>query len=84
MIKMKKGWQEKMVIKSKEIKLKNGQTVILRSPLPSDAESFLDCKRVTLTETYFMARYPEESTATVEKEVENLKLIAEDKDNFML
>lgn len=73
-----------MLIESKDIKLKNGLSVSLRSPQPCDAEAFRECMRVTSAETYFMARYPEEITSTVEMEEERLRLIAEDKNDFML
>lgn len=55
-----------MKIGEKEIRLKNGQTAILRSPTAEDALAQYDLRRATSEETYFMARYPEELEAREE------------------
>ena len=73
-----------MYIKSKAVKLKNGQTVILRSPDMFDAEQLLEHMKKTSAETYFMSRYPEEITVSVESQSRFLQMIENDSDNFML
>ena len=73
-----------MIIQEKEITLKNGQNVILRSPGAEDAEAVIRHIQITSGETHFMARYPEEFTMTVEEEQAFLKKLAEDKDDFMI
>ena len=50
-----------MIITEKQITLKCGQAVTLRSPSPDDTESMAAHLRITSGETYFMARYPEEA-----------------------
>lgn len=73
-----------MYIKSKSVQLKNGQTVILRSPDMFDAEQLLNHMRLTSGETEFMSRYPEEITVSVEAQSRFLQMIENDADNFML
>lgn len=55
-----------MRIQEKEIILKDGRSVLLRSPGPEDAAAVEEHRRVTSEETYFMARYPEERQSDVE------------------
>lgn len=55
-----------MRIQTKEYIL-NGKTIILRSPEPEDAQTFLDVRIKTSAETYNMARYPEEMENTIDK-----------------
>ncbi|NME81946.1 GNAT family N-acetyltransferase [Clostridium sp. SM-530-WT-3G] len=57
----------------KEVILKDGIKCILRSPNENDAEKMIEYLRMTSGETYFMIRYPEEITATVEEEAKFLK-----------
>ncbi len=73
-----------MRIKEKEVTLKNGRKVILRSPDTADAEAVIQHFSITSGETYFMARYPEEIVITVEEEKEFLRKLNEDEDNFMI
>lgn len=73
-----------MYIKSREVFLKNGQQVILRSPDIFDAEQLLEHMRITSAETEFMSRYPEEITVSVEAEARFLQMIENDVENFML
>lgn len=49
-----------MIIGEKEVFLKNGQKVLLRSPLVDDAQALHEHKYKTSEESYFLARYPEE------------------------
>lgn len=73
-----------MVIAEKEVTLKNGQAVILRSPQVSDAEGLLEHLQKASEETYFLSRYPEEITFTREEEADFIRMIAGDKENFMI
>ncbi len=73
-----------MYIKPKSVKLKNGQSIILRSPDMFDAEQLLEHMRITSAETEFMSRYPEEITVSVESQSRFLQMIENDPDNFML
>lgn len=57
-----------MHFKEKKIELKDGTKCILRSPNEQDAESMIEYLKITSDETYFMVRYPEEITVSVEKE----------------
>lgn len=70
-----------MIITEKEITLKNGQKIILRSPMESEAKALSGHRYQTSKETYFMSRYPEE----MEFQEETLKqrlaaTIADEKD----
>lgn len=58
-----------MIFDDKQIILKDGRTAVLKSPCIEDAEKFLNYIRKSCGETDFLARYPEEYTTTVEKEV---------------
>ena len=73
-----------MYIKPKSVKLKNGQTIILRSPDMFDAEQLLKHMRLTSAETEFMSRYPEEINISVDSQSRFLQMIENDADNFML
>lgn len=73
-----------MYIRAREICLKNGQKIILRSPDMFDAEQLLEHMRKTSKETEFMSRYPEEITVSVEAQARFLQMIEQDADNFML
>lgn len=73
-----------MYIGAKEVCLKNGQRIILRSPDMFDAEQLLKHMRITSAETNFMSRYPEEITVSVESQARFLQMLENDVDNFML
>lgn len=73
-----------MIIEEKVIKIKGNKELVLRSPMPEDAKAILEHMIRTSEETYFMARYPEEITRTVEEQAQMLKKICEDKDSFMI
>ena len=49
-----------MILESKMIKLKNGGTVVLKSPEMGDGEKMLRFIKTACGETDFLARYPEE------------------------
>jgi hypothetical protein len=54
-------------IASKEYRLRTGQTILIRSALPPDAQEFLGMVRLMLEEGEFMIRTPEEHTMTREQ-----------------
>ena len=62
-----------MEYSSKEIRLKNGKTCLLRLAEDSDAEMLLEYLKVTSAETPYMAREPEEVRTSVEEEVEFIR-----------
>ena len=64
-----------MYFAPKEIKLKDGRTALLRSPLPSDAAAALEYLKVTASETPYLLRTPEECTLTVAEEEQYLSHI---------
>ncbi|MBE5939588.1 MAG: GNAT family N-acetyltransferase [Lachnospiraceae bacterium] len=57
-----------MKVEEKEIKLKDGRMLILRSPKLSDAEELIEYLKVTAGETEFLLKYPEEVNITIEQE----------------
>ena len=54
-----------MQIEEKQIVI-NGQNITLRSPGKQDAETFSEVRDITYRETYFLARYPEETDFTAD------------------
>lgn len=73
-----------MKIAEKEIVLKNGQSVILRSPIGEDALAQYELRRATSEQTHFMARYPEELEFREETAKRRLDAAAEDSMDFFL
>lgn len=71
-----------MIIDSREYTLKNGQKVILRSPIPEDTKELMQHRIATSQETYFMSRYPEEFQDFEEKQRATITQVNEDKDDF--
>lgn len=61
-----------MNYEAKDLTLKNGARLTLRSPTPEDAEALLAYLRLTAGETYFLMTYPDETTKTPEEEREFL------------
>lgn len=57
-----------MEIRSKEITLKNGKRAIFRSPVPEDAQAFLDFIAQISVQTPFLIMTPEDKPMTVEEE----------------
>ena len=70
-----------MQIEEKQIVI-NGQNIILRSPKKQDAETFQRLRDITYRETYFLARYPEETDFTAEAAEAMISDIAERRKNF--
>lgn len=73
-----------MLIKEKEITLKNGQKIILKSATAADAEGICEHRYQTSGETHFMARYPEEGRLNLEKAREGIKGLEEDEQSFLV
>ena len=73
-----------MLIKEKEIILKNGRKVILKSATAADTEGICEHRYRTSGETHFMARYPEEGRLNTEKMREGLKSLEEDSQSFLV
>ncbi len=73
-----------MLIKEKEIILKNGQIITLKSATAAEAEGICEHRYRTSGETHFMARYPEEGRLNTEKAREGIKSMEEDEQNFLV
>lgn len=54
-----------MYIDKKEFILKNGQIILLQSAREKNAEALCHQRYITSSESYFMVRYPEESSLDV-------------------
>ena len=74
-----------MFYPEKEIKLKDGRTIVLRSARPEDAEILIQYLKETAAETRFLLREPEEAeTMTVEQEIAFLRASEENPNSLML
>lgn len=73
-----------MILDEKTIKLKNGETCVLRSPDASDAEEMLEYLKKTAVETNFLLRYPEEVIMTIEEERNFLNSMRENPRSLMI
>lgn len=73
-----------MLIKEKEIILKNGQIITLKSATAAETEGICEHRYRTSGETHFMARYPEEGRLNTEKAREGIKSMEEDAQNFLV
>lgn len=73
-----------MIFPEKEIKLKDGRTALLRSPLASDAEAALEYMKITAAETPFLLRTPEEITLTPEDEARFLSRFSANPNSVMI
>ena len=72
-----------MQIEEKQIVI-NGQNIILRSPKKQDAETFSEVRDSTYRETYFLARYPEETDFTADAAEAMISDIAERREEFLI
>ena len=72
-----------MQIEEKQIVI-NGQNITLRSPGKQDAETFSEVRDITYRETYFLARYPEETDFTAEAAEAMISDIAERREEFLI
>lgn len=59
-----------MEIQTKEVTLKNGQTAIFRSPVPEDAQIFLNFISQIAVQTPFLIMSSEDTPMTLEEETE--------------
>ena len=74
-----------MLVKTKEILLKDGRTALLRNPDPdADAAALINHLRQIVSETEFLLRYPEECNWTEEQERELLSASNADDMRLML
>lgn len=73
-----------MVIKEKEIILKNGKKVLIRSATEKYAESLCNHRYITSSESYFMARYPEKMNLDITKMKNNLLTLEKDEKDFLI
>lgn len=73
-----------MKIAEKEVILRDGRRILLRSPGAADAGQMLENMRVTSGETYFMARYPEEIVRPLEMQSRILEEICADEEDFLV
>ena len=73
-----------MKYEARELTLKNGARLILRSPAPEDAEALLDYLRRVAGETYFLMAYPDEPGKTLAEEREFLERALASKRQLML
>jgi len=69
-----------MILKEREITLKDGRKAVLKSPCVEDAEQLLNYIKKSCGETEFLLRYPEEWTITVAQEEEWVKRMREGED----
>lgn len=69
---------------AREIKTKDGQTVILRNAEESDAAALLEYLRATASETRFLLSEPEEILFTLEQEKDFIRGGNESKNELML
>ena len=73
-----------MIIAEKEVFLKNGQKVILRSPIEDEAQALNEHKYKTSEETYFMARYPEEVVSREDITRKMISIVNKDQKDFFI
>lgn len=73
-----------MIFESKEVKLQDGRTVILRSADRSDAKNLIQYLKDTTAETPYLIREPDEVNITMENELNFISMKAEDPREIML
>ena len=73
-----------MRIKPREYKFQDGRILTVRSVEGEDAAAYAACRQKIYRETYFLARYPEELEADLEKMRVGLAKCAESPLNFEL
>lgn len=73
-----------MKYESKEIKLKDDLTALLRAPTADDAVELLAYMKTVTGETEYLMRYPEEYTMTVEDEARILSNLAASETSLMI
>lgn len=73
-----------MILPLEEHQLKNGVTCQIRSSTGEDAEKFMEYRKNTNSETYFLLRYPEEVTFSIEEAKNFLKGYVEDEKALLM
>jgi len=74
-----------MKVKAQYFTLKNGKTVLLRSPEESDALSLLNHTKKTAAETHFLVKTAEEAQKlSLEKEKILINAVNESRDSFII
>ena len=73
-----------MILPLEEHQLKNGITCQIRSSVKEDAEKFMEYRKNTNSETYFLLRYPEEVTFSIEEAKNFLKGYVEDEKALLM
>ena len=71
-----------MIIDKREVILKNGQRILIKSAIEENAEAICNHRYITSSESYFMARYPEEISLDVELMKKNLFSIEKSPKDF--
>lgn len=73
-----------MLIREKRVVLRDGSEITLRSAVAEDAEELCRHRKQTSSETYFMARYPEECEEDAERTRNKLNVVTKDEKEFMV
>ena len=73
-----------MILPLEEHQLKNGITCQIRSPIEEDTEKFMEYRKTTNSETYFLLRYPEEVNFSIEQAEKFLKEYSEDEKALLI
>jgi len=73
-----------LILPLEEHQLKNGVTCQIRSSTGEDAEKFMEYRKNTNSETYFLLRYPEEVTFSIEEAKNFLKGYVEDEKALLM
>lgn len=71
-----------MIIDEKEVILKNGQRILIKSSTEENVEAICNHRYITSSESYFMARYPEEISLDIELMKKNLSSIEKSPKDF--
>lgn len=73
-----------MLFEQKTVKLKNGTSCVLRSPVPEDAAEMIANLKTCAAQTHFILRTPEECTETPEQEAAYLTNINQSAYDMMI
>lgn len=71
-----------MIIDKREVILKNGQRILIKSAIEENAKAICNHRYITSSESYFMARYPEEISLDIELMKKNLSSIEKSPKDF--
>lgn len=73
-----------MIYEEKEVRLRDGTSVLLRSPQAADAAQMVDYLKTVCAETPFLTREPEEADIPLDKEEPLLQRIADSENDLMI